>query len=84
MGTTATMSAARPVGTYSSDQASPTFEMPSRMTPTVASSANCRRLTRTGRPVSAQQASISEPEMVNLTPARKTGGTRSTATRMPR
>ncbi len=71
MGTTATISAARPVGTYSSDQASPTFETPSRMKPTAASAASWRRLTRTERPVRAQQASIREPEIVNLTPARK-------------
>ena len=62
----------------------PTFDTPSRMKPTMASSASCRRLTRTRRPVSAQKASISEPEIVNLTPARKIGGTRSTATRIPR
>ena len=54
------------------------------MKPTVASAASCRRLTRIERPVRAQQASISEPEIVNVTPARRTGGTRSTATRIPR
>ena len=85
IGTTATMSAARPVGTYSSAQARIAFDTPSRRKPRNASWANCRRVTAgTPRPVSRQNTSSSDPEIVNLTPASRIGGIRSTATRIPR
>ena len=83
-GTTATISAASPLATACSDQATIMLPPVSSSSPMAATRSHSPRLSATRRPCSLHTTSISGPAITKRTPKASAAGMCSTAMRMPR